>query len=120
MSKPKAKIKVRKPLSHQVQVRSTLDDRVEPRALRGRHFAECRQNLAADSHAFRTRCTLPQVDPNYAAKTWKLLRTSIEHIHRKNASGLSFEELYRCGSHTVIVALFVSLGALRVAAALRC
>jgi len=61
MSKPKAKIKVRKPLSHQVQV-----------------------------------------DPNYAAKTWKLLRTSIEHIHRKNASGLSFEELYR-NAYTMVL-----------------
>jgi hypothetical protein len=36
-----------------------------------------------------------QVDPQYAAKTWKLLKSSIEHIHKKNASGLSFEELYR-------------------------
>jgi hypothetical protein len=36
-----------------------------------------------------------QVDPQYAEKTWKLLRSSIDHIHKKNASGLSFEELYR-------------------------
>lgn len=37
-----------------------------------------------------------QVDPNYADNTWNLLRVAIQEIHRKNASGLSFEELYRC------------------------
>lgn len=35
------------------------------------------------------------VRADYKQNTWKLLKTSIEHIHNKNASGLSFEELYR-------------------------
>eukprot|EP01088_Endostelium_zonatum_P006174 TRINITY_DN1827_c0_g4_i1.p1 TRINITY_DN1827_c0_g4~~TRINITY_DN1827_c0_g4_i1.p1 ORF type:complete len:733 (-),score=139.94 TRINITY_DN1827_c0_g4_i1:78-2276(-) len=36
-----------------------------------------------------------QVDPNYAENTWKLLKGAIHEIHKRNASGLSFEELYR-------------------------
>ncbi len=36
-----------------------------------------------------------QMDPEYATKTWKLLKNAINEIHQKNASGLSFEELYR-------------------------
>jgi len=58
-----------------------------------------------------------QMDPNYAENTWKLLKVcflplkkyntpvptksftqgAIYEIHKQNASGLSFEELYRCG-----------------------
>lgn len=41
---------------------------------------------------FRQQITM---DPNYAQKTWKLLKGAIHEIHKKNASGLSFEELYR-------------------------
>jgi cullin 3 len=29
------------------------------------------------------------------AKTWKILEDAIHEIHNQNASGLSFEELYR-------------------------
>jgi len=36
-----------------------------------------------------------QVDPNYAENTWRLLKGAIHEIHKRNASGLSFEELYR-------------------------
>lgn len=36
------------------------------------------------------------VDPKYAEKTWKLLEHAIHEIYNHNASGLSFEELYRC------------------------
>jgi len=36
-----------------------------------------------------------QMDPNYAGNTWKLLKNAIYEIHKQNASGLSFEELYR-------------------------
>jgi cullin 3 len=36
-----------------------------------------------------------QMDPEYAGKTWKLLKGAIHEIHKQNASGLSFEELYR-------------------------
>lgn len=42
---------------------------------------------------FRHQVTM---DPNYAENTWNLLRNAIHEIHKKNASGLSFEELYRC------------------------
>lgn len=33
-----------------------------------------------------------------AENTWGLLQSAIEEINNKNASGLSFEELYRCGA----------------------
>ncbi len=32
----------------------------------------------------------------YAEKTWKVLEDAIHEINNHNASGLSFEELYRC------------------------
>lgn len=35
------------------------------------------------------------VDPKYADKTWKNLENAIHEIYNHNASGLSFEELYR-------------------------
>ncbi|KAJ9549064.1 hypothetical protein OSB04_021607 [Centaurea solstitialis] len=35
------------------------------------------------------------VDPRYADKTWRLLEHAINEIYNHNASGLSFEELYR-------------------------
>lgn len=35
------------------------------------------------------------VDPKYADKTWKILEHAINEIYNHNASGLSFEELYR-------------------------
>ncbi|KAF3642428.1 hypothetical protein FXO38_21111, partial [Capsicum annuum] len=35
------------------------------------------------------------VDPKYADKTWKILEHAIHEIYNHNASGLSFEELYR-------------------------
>lgn len=35
------------------------------------------------------------VDPKYADKTWKNLENAIHEIYHHNASGLSFEELYR-------------------------
>lgn len=35
------------------------------------------------------------VDPKYADKTWKVLEHAIREIYNHNASGLSFEELYR-------------------------
>uniref|UniRef100_A0A0V0IER7 Putative ovule protein n=1 Tax=Solanum chacoense TaxID=4108 RepID=A0A0V0IER7_SOLCH len=38
------------------------------------------------------------VDPKYAEKTWKILEHAIHEIYNHNASGLSFEELYRFAS----------------------
>uniref|UniRef100_A0A7N0V6J9 Uncharacterized protein n=1 Tax=Kalanchoe fedtschenkoi TaxID=63787 RepID=A0A7N0V6J9_KALFE len=35
------------------------------------------------------------VDPKYSEKTWKILEHAIHEIYNHNASGLSFEELYR-------------------------
>lgn len=43
-----------------------------------------------------------QMDPNYAENTWNLLRNAIHEIHKKNASGLSFEELYRNAYNMVL------------------
>lgn len=35
------------------------------------------------------------VDPKYADKTWQILERAIHQIYNQDASGLSFEELYR-------------------------
>jgi len=43
-----------------------------------------------------------QMDPNYAENTWKLLKGAIHEIHKQNASGLSFEELYRNAYNMVL------------------
>jgi len=43
-----------------------------------------------------------QMDPEYAGKTWGLLKNAIVQIHKKNASGLSFEELYRNAYNMVL------------------
>jgi hypothetical protein len=42
--------------------------------------------------AFKQRVEL---DPKYAERTWKVLEHAIHEIYNHNASGLSFEELYR-------------------------
>lgn len=42
------------------------------------------------------------MDPAYAQKTWKLLKGAIHEIHKQNASGLSFEELYRNAYNMVL------------------
>ena len=38
-----------------------------------------------------------EMDPQYAEKTWRILEDAIQQVYNHNASGLSFEELYRCG-----------------------
>lgn len=43
-----------------------------------------------------------QMEPHYAETTWNLLRSAIQEIHKKNASGLSFEELYRNAYNMVL------------------
>ena len=51
------------------------------------------------------------VDPKYAEKTWKILEHAIHEIYNHNASGLSFEELYRYTSLSVLFSmLFEVLG----------
>lgn len=42
------------------------------------------------------------VDPKYADKTWRLLEHAINEIYNHNASGLSFEELYRNAYNMVL------------------
>lgn len=42
------------------------------------------------------------VDPKYAEKTWKVLEHAIHEIYNRNASGLSFEELYRNAYNMVL------------------
>lgn len=46
-----------------------------------------------------------QMDPNYAQNTWKLLKGAIHEIHKQNASGLSFEELYRSVASLLTVSI---------------
>jgi len=43
-----------------------------------------------------------QMDEEYASKTWQTLHNAIHEIHRQNASGLSFEELYRNAYNMVL------------------
>ena len=40
----------------------------------------------------------PRFVVQYAEKTWKVLEDAIREIFSHNASGLSFEELYRCAT----------------------
>ncbi|XVE53253.1 hypothetical protein DITRI_Ditri02bG0189200 [Diplodiscus trichospermus] len=42
------------------------------------------------------------VDPKYADKTWSILEHAIHEIYNHNASGLSFEELYRNAYNMVL------------------
>ncbi|KAL0364026.1 UNVERIFIED_CONTAM: Cullin-3A [Sesamum angustifolium] len=42
------------------------------------------------------------VDPKYADKTWRILEHAIHEIYNHNASGLSFEELYRNAYNMVL------------------
>ncbi|KAI3808672.1 hypothetical protein L1987_24630 [Smallanthus sonchifolius] len=42
------------------------------------------------------------VDPKYAERTWKILEHAIHEIYNHNASGLSFEELYRNAYNMVL------------------
>ena len=48
------------------------------------------------------------VDPKYAEKTWKVLEHAIREIYNHNASGLSFEELYRFVSFFIFLFYFLS------------
>lgn len=47
------------------------------------------------------------VDPKYADKTWKILEHAIHEIYNHNASGLSFEELYRSPSPSLFQLLLL-------------
>ncbi|XP_072952958.1 cullin-3B-like [Typha angustifolia] len=49
--------------------------------------------------AFKHRVEL---DPKYAERTWKVLEHAINEIYNHNASGLSFEELYRSAYNMVL------------------
>ncbi|RAL40877.1 unnamed protein product [Cuscuta campestris] len=42
------------------------------------------------------------VDPKYAEKTWSIIEHAIHEIYNHNASGLSFEELYRNAYNMVL------------------
>ena len=42
------------------------------------------------------------MDDEYATKIWQTLHDAICEIHRQNASGLSFEELYRNAYNMVL------------------
>ena len=43
-----------------------------------------------------------QMDEDFANRTWQTLHDAIHEIHRQNASGLSFEELYRNAYNMVL------------------
>ena len=46
-----------------------------------------------------------QMDEEYANKTWQTLHNAIHEIHKQNASGLSFEELY-CNAYNMVLHKF--------------
>jgi cullin 3 len=58
--------------------------------------------------AGRTKFVIPPfrqsqaMDEDYANRTWQTLHNAIQEIHRQNASGLSFEELYRNAYNMVL------------------
>lgn len=65
----------------------------------------CRKGCTAFFAVWRSRCTLlralhrrPSPSCRFvpADNTWQLLESAIHEINSHNASGLSFEELYRC------------------------
>ncbi|MCO5563664.1 hypothetical protein L7F22_017311 [Adiantum nelumboides] len=43
-----------------------------------------------------------EIDPKYAERTWSILEDAIHEIYNHNASGLSFEELYRNAYNMVL------------------
>ncbi|KAI5078435.1 hypothetical protein GOP47_0006106 [Adiantum capillus-veneris] len=43
-----------------------------------------------------------EIDPRYAERTWSILEDAIHEIYNHNASGLSFEELYRNAYNMVL------------------
>ena len=47
------------------------------------------------------------VDPRYAWKTWMILEHAIKQIYNQNASGLSFEELYRFATFALHVHTYI-------------
>lgn len=55
----------------------------------------------SDKKKFVIRPFRPQVhmNANSAERIWGALKSAINEIHNKNASSLSFEELYRCVPH---------------------
>ncbi|MQL78960.1 hypothetical protein Taro_011404 [Colocasia esculenta] len=64
---------------------------------RGRMNTPKKRNFRIE--AFKHRV---EVDPKYAEKTWKVLEHAIHEIYNHNASGLSFEELYRNAYNMVL------------------
>lgn len=44
----------------------------------------------------------PRPDPEFPRKTWRLLEAAIHEIFNHNASGLSYEELYRNAYNLVL------------------
>ena len=62
----------------------------------------------AASGGGRTKFIIPPfrqsqaMDEEYANRTWQTLHNAIQEIHRQNASGLSFEELYRNAYNMVL------------------
>ncbi|XP_076901000.1 cullin-3A-like [Bidens hawaiensis] len=57
------------------------------------------QKKSFQIEAFKHRVV---VDPKYAEKTWKILEHAIHEIYNHNASGLSFEQLYRNAYNMVL------------------
>ncbi|RZR73281.1 hypothetical protein BHM03_00022265 [Ensete ventricosum] len=78
-------------------------------ALAVRMSAQKKRNFKIE--AFKHRVEL---DPNYAERTWRVLEHAIHEIYNHNASGLSFEELYRCNrSPRSLIHLRVGLSRIR-------
>lgn len=61
---------------------------------KGCHLLACTMPMQQSHYDKHTAFMLPRTW-RYAEKTWKVLEDAIHEINNHNASGLSFEELYR-------------------------
>ena len=93
------------PFKHRVE----LDAQVSPRDHRAPapqffHESHAPETNFHPDHSLTLRAALnPRfAPPQYAEKTWKVLKDAIHEIHHRNASGLSFEELYRNAYNMVL------------------
>ena len=93
------------PFKHRVE----LDAQVSPRDHRASapqffHESHAPETNFHPDHSLTLRAALnPRfAPPQYAEKTWKVLKDAIHEIHHRNASGLSFEELYRNAYNMVL------------------
>ena len=70
-----------------------------------RNLQSSRSQVMVGIYPFNNRPFRPQckMDADTAKETWRSLSTAVSKIYEKNASELSFEELYRCRQLTSLI-----------------